>query len=442
MRDLDPVYDGEPGPIRRFQLDDGGSPVDLNMAAVEIYVYDKEDNFIARRVGVPVSPKTDGYVDLMFLGREIDWDGAGKELVLRPKIYAAIDPNGDPATNVLLNSSFDTDSNADGVPDNWSLQGVSAATWQVRTDDPYPSVIFGGALRTFHGSLGQSDYIQQSANVTLAAGDPLSVGCWHRVTGTTQSEGDQHAIFFRRNLGANSYARFRATARDWYFVTGTLIVDVAQSSALCGVDARGTTLDNRYDDIYLFRGTWRQIPSEALRVEVRPRSRPAKTTNQVAGVGSFEYDSDADGFADGWSKANASGVSFAHEKDPTNVYVGSASQKITMSNHTGKKIELVKRGTFAAGTWRVSVRMKTNGSLGGSPTGGQWGIRLEADEFTDDVLIGLGAASDFGLSNASFLQYTNDLILSAESSALKVAIYLNGVTGDAWIDDVQLWRAA
>jgi len=99
------LWDGDCGPVLRFTLKDDGTVVDQNACAVEVYVYDEDQTLLARRVGIPVSPKTDGKIDLLFLGRECDADGAGRSLILKPKIYFAASPTGTAATNVLANAS-------------------------------------------------------------------------------------------------------------------------------------------------------------------------------------------------------------------------------------------------------------------------------------------------------------------------------------------------
>jgi len=442
MIDLVSMDDGISGPIYRFTCKDAGVVIDQSSCAVEAWVYDEAGTLLTRRVCLPVSPKSTGQVDLMLLGRESDWDGLGKTLVVKPKIWAAVAPGGTAATNLLLNPSFDTDADVDGVADSWSLQGAKTATWAVVSDDPYPPVVFGSAQRTFHAALGQADFIQQSPSVTLNVGDILSVGCWHRCTGTPgAAENDSHAIFFRRNGGTNGIARFRVTEKDWYFVRGALVVDSAQSSAVVGVDLRGTTLDNRLDDAFAFVGEWWSVPTEARRIRIKPRNRPSKNSNQIAEYGSFEQDSNADGLADGWSKANAGTATLAIEKLTTDVYVGAASQKLTLAALSGKRLEFIHRGKFKAGdVWRASVRVKTNGALTGSPSAGQWAIQLATDPFCEDAAPVTGTAVDFGTNLATFTLYQASVTIGAETNSLHLSIWINGVTGTAWIDDCQIYR--
>ena len=106
MIDLVSMDDGISGPIYRFTCKDAGVVIDQSSCAVEAWVYDEAGTLLTRRVCLPVSPKSTGQVDLMLLGRESDWDGLGKTLVVKPKIWAAVAPGGTAATNLLLNPSF------------------------------------------------------------------------------------------------------------------------------------------------------------------------------------------------------------------------------------------------------------------------------------------------------------------------------------------------
>jgi hypothetical protein len=438
MKDLTPIWDGETGSVYRFQLRDGATIVDQAACAVEFYVYDEAGTFLSRRAGVPVSPKSGGYVDLSLLGREIDWMGE-KNLILKPKIYMAVSPTGSPASNLLLTPSFDTDGDADGIADNWALQGAKTATWALTSDDTFPPVLFGSAQRVKHAGLADPDFVQQAPAVTLAVGDRLSAGVWARHTGTAGAgKSNGHALFFKRNAGTSTFVQFEVTERDWYFVYGSLTVDVAQSSAVMGIDARGTTLDNRFDDAFFFKGDWRTIPVDPLRIRVRPRPRVSKNMNLIQGVGGFEEDSNGDGLADGISKVG-SGSTLTIEKTPANVYSGRASQKAVLSNQSNHSLRVLKRGRFLSGeVWAASVRVLTSGALTGGGGSGGFGIKIGTQEF--DGAAPQSATTNFGTSLAVFTQYIAQVTLNADRDALVADVLLNGQTGTIWIDDLQIYR--
>lgn len=449
MRELAPIPDGDTGPIYPFRLRDSSGDVDLAAIAVEFFVYDEDGTLVARRVGRPVSPKSGGVLQLMLLGKETDWDGAGRGLILKPKIYGAVTPAGAWATNLLLNPSFDTDANADGIADSWALQGAKTATWAVASDDPWPPSIFGNYQLVAHATISplDPDYIQQAPTVSLSVGDRLSVGCWHRILGVTSDavggvKNNNHAIFFRCGAQADTFAQFEIGTRDWYFITGSVVTPTAEAAATVGIDSRGTKSSNRYDDAFAFNGTWRILPVEPYRVWVRPTRSVTKTGgNIIARVGSFEQDSNSDGIPDGWRLPSAGTNTYSIEANPANVAHEDRSLKVVLAGATGKTLEYVRRGKFRSGeTWRAKVKVKTSGALTGSPSAGQWAIQVRGDYFDGDAALQFGAATDFGTSLAVFTEYQADIALTSDLSALVIVLNLNGVTGTAWLDQVQLSR--
>lgn len=443
MKELNPVLDGDQGPIIRFTLNDVSGARDMSTAAVEVYIEDNNRNLLGIRPGVIVS-KTDatlkGKVDVLLKGKETDWDGLGKDIVLVPKIYYAQAMDGvTPATNLLLNPSFDTDTNADGIPDSWGLQGTKTATWSIGTDDPAPPVISVARLLTKHATTSEPDYIQQALTPTVAAGDVFSVGCWHRSSGGAgEAQNDNHAIFFRLGSNSNSFVRFRVGENDWYFSIGSVTADQAYSSAVMGILAGGTTLSNRFDDAFAFMGRWAAFLGERKRLPVKPVGRPPKSTNILAGFGGFEQDTNADGLADAFSN-QASGVVFSIEKNPANVYEGLASQKCILTNQSGKLIRIIARGKFRnLETWQLSVKQKTVGALtSGGGTGG-FSLGLSSAPFD-----GMAQSATFGLladTSGAFVTRSVSIGLTADRNELYCDINLNGYTGTMYLDDLQLVR--
>lgn len=453
MRELQPFYDGDTGPIYPFRLKDSTGLVDLSAIAVEMYVYDESGTFIARRAGLPVSPKANGVLNLMLLGRECDWDGVGRNLIVKPKIYGAISPTGTWATNLLVNPSFDaaTGTNPARLPDNWTLVGARTAVWDNYSNDPWPPAISGTFQLVNHASLADPDYIQQQPAVSMNPGDRLSVGCWHRILGIPGHaaggvKNNNHGLFFRHGAQANTVAQFEIATRDWYFVTGSVVTPTVESGVTLGIDGRGTTSSNRYDEAFAFKGFWRTLPTDPYRVAVRPTRRVTKTGgNAIARVGSFEQDSDGDGIPDGWRLPSAGTNTYSLEADPANVAHEDRSLKVVLAGATGKTLEYVARGRYRAGeTWRAKVKVKTLGALTGSPTNGQWAIQVHGDYFDGEPeTLQSGTITNFGTNLAVFTEYTSDITIATgglDLSALVIFLNFNGVTGTAWLDDVILTR--
>jgi len=74
--------------------------------------------------------------------------------------------------------------------------------------------------------------------------------------------------------------------------------------------------------------------------------------SNILAMGSFEYDSDADGFPDGWYKDGATNT-YSMESDPDNVDHEYGSLKVVLANSSNQGIRNVRRKKFRAGqTWR------------------------------------------------------------------------------------------
>ncbi len=440
-RELAPIWEGA-HPVYRFRIRDGLGWRDMASAAVEVYIEDADTGAsLGMRPGVIISPKVDGYVDIVLRGKETDFGGLGGRIALIPRIYYATGLDGTPAANLLLNPSFDTDSVAPtGIADNWSLIGAQTAVWAVYANDSAPPSIFGNFQLVGHPSTSDPDYIQQSfSGQSIAVGDQYSSGVWHRTDGIGGTLGDTHAIFFRTGANANSIVRFKVGSNDWYFSTGTLVSPTAETTCAMGLDGRGTTLSNRYDDAFFFKGTWAKFFGERLIVPVKRHPRAPKTSNQIAGIGGFEQDSNVDGVADGWSKQGAGGT-FTIEKTALNVAEGTASQKVVLTDQSSIYLIARPRRKYVVGEqWNASVKLKTNGALTvGVGTGG-FKITLGTEAF--EAAPQQSAAAIFGTNQPTFTTYTATLtIATVDRSQLAVTLWLNGVTGTIWLDDVRLWK--
>lgn len=446
MRIADPVWDGDQGPIFERVIVDAGAPRDFATAAVEMYIEDEDGLFIARRPCVIQTPKSAGKLRVFWRGLETDWDGGGKTLILKPRFYYATALDGTPATNLLVNPSLDAATGASParLPDSWTLVGARTATWDNFATDAAPPSIFGTVQAVSHAGLSDPDYIQQTLAVSLGAGDTLSVGCWHRLDGlASQASGsaknNTHALFFHCGAQGNSFVQFEIGTQGWYFVTGSVVTPTVETTCVMGIDGRGTTSSNRYDEAFCFKGKWRAFFGEKIMMEVKQRSRVPKTGgNLVAGVGSFEQDSNGDGFPDGYARSDPTNV-YSIEKNAANVAHDLASLKVVLNDATARLISTTKRGRYLSGeTWKVSVKSKTSGALGSGAGSGGFSIGLRSDYF--DNTPPQSAATNLGTNDAAFTTYSAQMTLTADHSLLILEIKLNGKTGTMWLDDLQLTR--
>lgn len=448
MKNLPEIWDGDDWPIYPFRFRDDINVTDMSLVAVEFYIYDRDGTFLARRPGTVVDPKSSGVVNLMLLSRDTDWDGYGRTLIIKPKVYMALSAAGGPAVNLLQNSSFDdaTGSLPARIATGWTRVGVQTATWDNYRWDPWPPAIFGNFQLVTHGSISplEPDYIQQEPSVIINPGDRLSVGCWHRVDGDIANavggaKNDNQAIFYRCGSQTNSHVQLEASTADWYFAKGSVVTSSAESTICMGLDARGTSNSNRYDEAFAFIGAWHNPPVDAKRVVVKPRRRLSKQpgVNQIMGFGSFESDSNSDGLADGWGKYG--GINnYYTEHDPGNVYHGESSQRVDLINSPVDFIRIVHRQRFKWGeTWQASVKIKTDGPLTGVGGGSGFGIEIQTQYF-DGLLPLVSDSREFDTDVATFTEYSTLITMPEEKGELVITIFLAGYTGTVWLDDVQL----
>jgi hypothetical protein len=430
VRELGSVWDGDQGPPIRISLkESSGAAKDLSNAAIECLIVEEDGTLVARRPGVIVSPKSGGLVDIWIKGLETDWDGAGKVLYVKPRIWLAVSPTGTAATNELLNPSFDTDANSDGVADSWVKTGTWTPTFI--TDGPMPAAIFGSAQG---GAVSATTFIlSQAVTTSIAAGDIWMGGVWYRGSVTSGS------VRMRISDGGLVVA-MPSGVSDWVFLRSYRVFTATAASVELKAIEAGTAASAtfRVDDAFLFKGSWNVSPCDPLRLIVRGRARVAKTGgNLVAGVGGFEQDSNSDGLADGWAKTGTA-VAYTREVDPDLLYSGRASQKCVLTDPTANLIWTQRRGHFKAGeTWRASVRVLTSGTLSAGAGTGGFQLTLRTDDYD-----GAAQTASTALTNpaAAWTDHAASITLAEDRNSLLVEVWLNGKTGTMWLDDVRLTR--
>jgi hypothetical protein len=447
LKDLKPIQDGDQGPIYRFTLKDGGVVSDRSSGAAAYHILDSTGTILATRPAHIIQAKANGQIDLLLKGLETDWEGQGKDLILLPLIYYAEAPGGGPATNLLVNPSFDTGST---VADNWVQAGtLGGMIYEVRQDDPAPPVIFGKCQRSLSPAGGGSTaYIKQNPAVTVAKGDPFSFGVWHRayaVAGSSIAGAEYYADAYTVFATDEVKVAFASGDLDWHFVYGTRVSTLGGSSLglnLVNLDARGYEI--RYDDAFLFRGNWRIFHADARRLPVKActviEKLPVPGPDLIPGAGGFEVDSDADGVADCWAKTTVSGATFSLDQDPANNSAGAKSQKVVLTATTGNMLRTAIRGNFLAGQrYRLIVTYKNAGAMAGSPAAGDFGPTLHTEEF--DGPYEASGASNFNTgSQASFTPKVVSLTLANNHNVLVLDIKLDSVTGTVWLDSAELSR--
>lgn len=445
-RERTPSFDGDQGAIRRYTIRDGAVR-DLSSAAVEVYYETEKGVSLGMVPGVIVGVKSGGKIDVMLRGRETDFDGLGGTIVEIPKVYYATAPDGTPAVNLLTNPSFDTDTTpANGIADGWStFGGGPLGTYAVYASDSAPPTIFGNFQLINHNVLTDPDNFYQGVVSATVTGDEVSAGVW--VRGDLITIGDQSNArlqiqalggatdFFNLNLPGGTF--------EWAFKTLTGRTTQNHTDLQIVLRTLGATGSWRFDDAFLFKGAWMTFFGERKRIPVKPCGRPTKSTNQIAGFGSFEQDSDANGIADGWVQVGVANT-YSINQDPAHVALGSKSQKVAPGNGApAQTLYQRHRGKFKAGeVWGGSIKYKNSGALTGTPADGrEFGIYLRTDYFNAPYADGIAS---FPLtSTAAFVTISTQVTIPADCDVLLFYICLAKIAGaNIWLDDVQLWRVS
>lgn len=442
MSEIYAPFDGDNGPVYRFPVRDGDDLRDMATAACECYLFDRDGVSYGTRPGVIISPKSSGTVDVMLAGREADFGGSPVPLWAVLKMYYATAPNRTPATNVLLNASFDTatGTSPSRIADNWS-QSSSGGTFDNSDNDAAPSSIFGTNQSVTNPT---GNFLFQDVAATPALGDRWSFGCWVRGSGISGVEDDFNSIAMSGIGGVQEdiVVRLPVGEFDWRFFQDELLVAQASHTTMrMSLFALSTHTGSwRFDEAFMFAGRWIvRHSSEPLELKVKRTTRIPKASNQIAGFGSFERDANSDGIPDGFTKIGTGGT-FTLNKDPAHVSHESASLKVALTDQSGMMLKLPWPGKYRVGdTWRASVMEKTVGTLGAGAGTGGFSIALRTETF--DAAPVISASTNLSATAASFTDHSASLaITTAERSKLVIEINLNGKTGTLYLDDVRLER--
>jgi len=438
------MWDGDTYPVIRVEMKDSGAARDLTNCATWIDVW-KDGAFLVRRPGRILTPKTAGLAEYFLGGRETDWAGVGGRLSLYPVLMVPYTAGGDIALNLLTNGGLDTFTGAapSKLPTSWTLVGAqSTETFDGYCNDSKPPCLFeGGNFWLAQPGTTAVTHLEQSVTQNTVPGDYVTFGCW--VRGTSQvavTPGDDTAIEVFSSGGADDVkTRFNATEFDWKFLTADQLTTVAHTSVGARLRYKGFNPGSlRFDESCLFVGRYKRLSMRSIPVVISPTAQPAKTTNQIAGIGAFDRDSDSDGFPDGWMHTAAfSGVTPSIEQNPVNVYVSGKSLKLVLAaSSTGARIFTIRRGRFLNGeTWRFTLRAQCTG-LSASAS-----ISIAATPFTNGASVRqFGASTSIGTTITFSTLYIADLTLTSDYDSLECRILIGDITGTLWLDDAQFYR--
>lgn len=455
IREINPYWDGDSGPIIRFEAAGvDASAFDTSTMALACQIGTEADGLIATVPGILVSAKAGGKIDMMLPARPFDADGVGTRFILKPIVYLAVAPGGGPATNWLTNPSFDDYTGGTGVADGWT-QGATLDTmvYEVRDNDPAPSTIFGKCQRSMCpvGSASTA-YLTQSLTMNTVAGDWVSGGVWYRayLLSGAVVQGTEHYIQIFGGNPDETQTTLPTTDTDWTFLR--VAKQTTENHASGGFHLVNFDLENyeiRYDDAFCFKGKWRVVNVPPIRHRSRPRVPLYKGATNAVGNNWFPHgvfvDSNATSLPDGWANL-APSVTHSLSYDPDDIVVASpalpSAWKIVLTGATGQKVRFIKRGKFTAGkTYTLSVYYKMSAGATGSPAAGAFGPSLSSLPFDGAVEATSTTGANFSTSNTSYAVKNRILTLAADHNALMGEINLDSVTGTLWLGLVVLTEA-
>lgn len=458
--------DGDNYPVLRIPMideDTDGTPVprDLTNAAVEFQILDENGAVIVTRPGRILTPKSDGFVECFFAGRETDFSGSGGARFLVPVLWIPT-KDGLPATNLLSNSGFDTYSGTTPTrfADDWSLVGAQTSEqFDCQATGPKPPIVFeGGYYQEVAAGATPATYLEQQyvPSPSIGAGAYVSFGCWVRssIQGyDPQVASDDWSIGMAfTNAADDTYTQCAAPESNWRFVRVERRLE--NDTSILKARLRYLGQPNaiaRYDDSCMFVGRYGKLYAETQRIRVLPRVRPLKTVDMLAGYGGFEADSNTDDIPDGWI------VSAAGTHDASGYHVGSVTYKIDDSDlgdeelYSGEK-SLRISGTGGAGQMLVHIEP------GNFPTGDTWrfSAMIKSDAVTTPGAMQIVAVpwQDTGIqqqtaetampgASLDWTEYHVDLSLTGTVDSIECRFALNAmVSATYWIDEVKLYRVS
>jgi hypothetical protein len=242
-------------------------------------------------------------------------------------------------SNLLTNSSFEQDSNADGLADAWSVYGNPTVTRDTTKAQ------YGSASQQVSVSAGNSEDIR-SAQLVITAGLPYTLSVYAWVAALNPAPAGQAIIKVEWYDNAGTLVNYDYTplaTLDSGFVRRSITsipgTGAVTGRAILGIESGGTV---NWDAPQL-----EQSASPSTYVDGPPAAR---TVNLVRNS-SFEQDTVGDGLANGWTRYGNPTVS----QDATQFLYGSVSQKMAGTAGAAEDIRFMPISVEAGLPYTLSV---------------------------------------------------------------------------------------
>lgn len=244
------------------------------------------------------------------------------------------------SVNLVANSSFETDTNGDGRADNWGKFGSPVTTLDTT------KVHSGSVSQKFVGTAGANEDIRFTP-IFITAGQPYTLSVYAWITALNTSPASQAVVKVEWHNNAGNLVNYDYTlisALDSGFVrrslTSTPGTGAVTAHIILAIEGGGTVY---WDDIQL------EQASSATSYVAGPAT-VSPIINLLANT-SFEWDTNADGLADGWNSFGTPTTSL----DGTIKNFGSFSQKVIGQAGANQDIHFTPIPIIAGQPYTLSV---------------------------------------------------------------------------------------
>ncbi|MCG3086084.1 DNRLRE domain-containing protein [Anoxybacillus sp. LAT_31] len=315
------------------------------------------------------------------------------------------------ADNLVSNSSFEFDHNADNWPDNWTkaVESGKIATFSWTTTSK-----FGNKAISISNSTGwaivSSDKQPYDGGVYVASGYVKTSSMSARALIKVEYF-DAQGNWLNQKIsyglaGTNDWTRLHVVADNAPSGTQTIRVSV-------GVNAGSGTA--YFDGIQLEKGT-------------------VVSAYNLVDNSSFERDMNSDGIPDNWTTSGNLSTNDGLDTTVANIYVGSKSFKIT--GESGKNKHIKQRINISGDSNTKLTLSGWSKQEGANPNGGYYSLQV-AIHYTNGTT-DWGYANDFDKAKTDWQHVAAEVKPKQAFDYIDVYYYYYNQTGTAWFDAMRL----
>lgn len=338
--------------------------------------------------------------------------------------------------NMAMNASFETDLDADGIPDIWDVRSsVNSSSDGIDTSTAFKgnkSVILNGASTS-------NKYFGQYLDVSGEEGTTLSFSGRSAASGVSSSGGD-YMILLHVNY-VSSTAGSQGNGEDWFGAP------FSKSDHGWEFAERTISIPADFEDIGVYVKYMNQSGQawfDDVKVRTVGISNALVSSYNIAENGSFEYDLDATLNPDGWEKVLGAGktATMGYSSSIEEAYVGTHAVSVKDSSGLAVYASVQKEPIRAGFTYTASAMIKTSDVSSG---GGM--LKFVIYDASGNALTEKASKTISGTKDWTrvVLQLSESEAkeLNANAAKLQLAVGTNAATtGTVYIDGVRLQTGA